>query len=136
MLFRSELIKVANYVKNLAKYENIMSANERNFCLQKIIMSSIENFIRYYETKELSESQETDFDEEGDSIQDHSSTSSFVSPIGANEIMMQNQDRVPETIPEIAEGTTPDHDGRDVPSFTWFNRTIQQQRNSNNLFNN
>lgn len=58
-----------------------MAENEKNFCLQKIIMSNIENFIRYYEVKELSESQETDFDEDGDSILDHSSTSSFVSPI-------------------------------------------------------
>jgi hypothetical protein len=66
-----------------------MAENEKNFCLQKIIMSNIENFIRYYEVKELSESQETDFDEDGDSILDHSSTSSFVSPI-AQEMLMQH----------------------------------------------
>jgi hypothetical protein len=84
-----ELIKVANYVKNLAKADNVMAENEKNFCLQKIIMSNIQNFIRYYEVKELSESQETDFDEDGDSIIDHSSTSSFVSPI-AQEMLMQN----------------------------------------------
>jgi len=33
-----------------------MAENEKNFSLQKIIMSNIENFIRYYEVKELSES--------------------------------------------------------------------------------
>lgn len=61
-------MKVANYVKNLAKAKNVMEENEKNFSLQKILMSNIENFIRYYEVKELSESQETDFDEDGDSI--------------------------------------------------------------------
>lgn len=44
-------------------------------------MSNIQNFIKYYEIGELSESQETDFDEEGDSICEQSSSSSFVSPI-------------------------------------------------------
>ena len=63
-----ELMKVANYVKNLAKAKNVMAENEKNFSLQKILKSNIENFIRYYEVKELSESQETDFDEDGDSI--------------------------------------------------------------------
>ena len=58
-----------------------MAENEKNFSLQKILTSNIENFIRYYEAKELSESQETDFDEDGDSIIEQSSTSSFVSPI-------------------------------------------------------
>ncbi len=28
-----ELIKVANYVKNLAKANNVMAENEKNFCL-------------------------------------------------------------------------------------------------------
>ena len=49
---------------------------------------------------------------------------------------MQNQDRVPETIPETAEGMTPEHDGKEVPTFTWFNRAILQQRKSSNVFNN
>jgi len=31
---------------------------------------------------------------------------------------------VPETIPETAEGMTPEQDGREVPTFTWFNRAI------------
>jgi hypothetical protein len=75
------LKKVTDYVLNLARSNNVMAENEKNFCLQKILMSNIENFIRYYEVKELSESQETDFDEDGDSILDHSSSSSFVSAI-------------------------------------------------------
>jgi len=84
-----ELLKVANYVKNLAKAKNVMAENEKNFSLHKILMSNIENFIRYYEVKELSESQETDFDDDGDSIIELSSSSSFVSPI-AQEMLMQN----------------------------------------------
>ena len=65
-----------------------MKENEKNFSLQKILLSNIENFIQYYEIDELTESQETDFDEEGDSIIEKSSSSSFVSPIAQETMMM------------------------------------------------
>jgi hypothetical protein len=75
-------------VHKLSLSKNMMAENEQNFSLQKIIMSNIQNFIRYYEIDELSASQETDFDEEGDSIIERSSTSSFVSPIAQDTIML------------------------------------------------
>jgi hypothetical protein len=42
-----------------------MFANESTFCLDKIIKSNIESFIRYYSVKELSEDNETDFEDDG-----------------------------------------------------------------------
>ena len=42
-----------------------MYANESTFCLDKIIKSDIERFIRYYSVKELSEDNETDFEDDG-----------------------------------------------------------------------
>jgi hypothetical protein len=42
-----------------------MQANESTFCLDKIIKSDIENFIKYYSINELSEDNETDFEDDG-----------------------------------------------------------------------
>lgn len=63
-----ELLKVANYVLNISKEKNIMKANEEIFGLQRIINSDIQNFIKYYGVDELTEHEDTDFDDDGDTI--------------------------------------------------------------------
>lgn len=42
-----------------------MQVNEQTFCLQKIINSNIESFIKYYSLDELSEYSEVDFEDDG-----------------------------------------------------------------------
>lgn len=74
--------KVADYLYSLRKFEDIAKENEKNFSLNKIMNSRIQNFIQYYEVDELTDAHETDFDEEGDSIIEKSSSSSYVSPLG------------------------------------------------------
>ena len=64
----NELIKVMKYVKELSKSDNVMEANEERLHLQQIFESSLDKFISYYQIEELSESDEEDFMEDGQSV--------------------------------------------------------------------
>jgi hypothetical protein len=61
----TELVKVSKYLRSVSQQDNLMEANESTFCLQSIIESDITTFIKYYSIDELSEYDETDFEEDG-----------------------------------------------------------------------
>ena len=98
-----ELLKVANYVVNLSKEENLMKANDRVFGLQQIKNTDISSFIKFYGVDELTEHVETDFDDDGDTVK-----SALLQNYDSSE---EELDRmpfgVPETIVEIMEDCTP-----------------------------
>jgi len=64
----TELLKVANYVLALADESNLMRANEHVFGLQRIKMAQIDKFIKYYGVDELTEYDDTDFDDNGGTV--------------------------------------------------------------------
>ncbi len=75
-----ELLKIAKYVKSISQEPDLMQVNERTFCLQKIINSNIEQFIKYYSFDELSEYSETDFEDDGITAKSGSQIPQALSP--------------------------------------------------------
>ena len=66
-----ELVKVMKYVHQIAQEENLQVANELQFGLKAMLSTPISNFAMYYQIDEMSESDENDFEEDGDTL--HSS---------------------------------------------------------------
>lgn len=64
----TELLKVANYVLALADESNLMRANEQVFGLQRIKKAQIDKFIKYYGVDEMTEYDDTDFDDNGGTV--------------------------------------------------------------------
>eukprot|EP00354_Favella_ehrenbergii_P000666 CAMPEP_0170457900 /NCGR_PEP_ID=MMETSP0123-20130129/5035_1 /TAXON_ID=182087 /ORGANISM="Favella ehrenbergii, Strain Fehren 1" /LENGTH=71 /DNA_ID=CAMNT_0010721841 /DNA_START=279 /DNA_END=494 /DNA_ORIENTATION=+ len=67
------------YVHQIAGEEDLQQANERQFGLQAMLNIPIDKFAKYYQIDEMSESDENDFEEDGNTL--HSSARRKVAKI-------------------------------------------------------